>query len=322
MKTRCTKCETVFNVNEEQLALRNGLVRCGICKTVFNGEEALLPEEDDFPVLEHEQAVWPANPSTDEKEVRNIYPEDEPGEVLAELREPALDDGPDFHLSHDAGIYTGQNEEPILGAMAGNGHIDDPIVLHDEPVLAAHNEPPIMVEQEEDDDDSTYHGRNNSIYWILGIFFGLIILAAQGMYVYRNQLVKVVPSLEPVLMQMCSVFGCELGSDKNLASLQLKNWVLKPDLQAKPQEGVTALRLQVTLRNNDRRAQVWPLLVLSLKNAQGVVEITKILEPKEYMLADFLLRPLQPDTEVFINLPLALPNTIAVSSFELRPYYP
>lgn len=328
MKTRCTKCETIFNITEDQLALRDGLVRCGICKNVFNGQEALLPEEvDDFPVLEHEQAVWPEAPVMAGQETGHVYPDDsdndhddikaDPDEMPDEHR---LQDEPDFHVGHDAGIYDEQPKEPVLGRQSWQE--DDPIIVHHEPSVTYDDEPLRMGADDTDSyPASDYERRNTSLFWILGIFLGLLLLIGQSLVVYRNQLVNVVPSLRPTLLQICQVVGCELGSDKNLASLQLKNWVLKPDLAAKPQEGVTALRLQFILRNNDARAQVWPLLVINLKNQQGLIEITKILEPREYVQPNLLEQKFQPGTEVFINVPLAVFN-VAVSGFELSLVYP
>ena len=326
MRTRCTKCETIFNITEDQLALRDGLVRCGLCKNVFNGREALLPEEtDDFPVLEQEQAVWPEEPVIAGHEVSNIYPDDDHDANKADLAEtpdePRLHDEPDFHMGHDAGIYDDQSKEPVLGRQSWQ-HDAGPIIIHHEPSVTYDDEP---LRMDADDTDGypapNYERRNTSLFLILGIFLGLLVLIGQSLVVYRNQLANVAPSLRPTLQQICQVVGCELGSDKNLASLQLKNWVLKPDLAAKPQEGVTALRLQFILRNNDARAQVWPLLVINLKNPQGLIEITKILEPREYVQPNLLEQKFQPGTEVFINVPLAVFN-VAVSGFELSLVYP
>mgnify|MGYP000889789866 CR=1 FL=1 len=326
MRTRCTKCETIFNITEDQLALRDGLVRCGICKNVFNGREALLPEEvDDFPVLEHEQAVWPEEPIIAGHEVSNIYPEDA-GDInqpdLSEKPdEPTLRDEPDFHMGHDAGIYDNEENEPALGRQSWQ-QAAEPIMLQDEPP-GIYDDQPLKMDADDAGNytASGYYQRTTSIYWILGIFLGLLVLIAQSLVVYRNQLVNIAPALQPTLQRICQVAGCELGSDKNLASLQLKNWVLKPDLAANPQDGVTALRLQFTLRNNDARAQIWPLLVINLKNQQGLIEITKILEPGEYVPRNLLEQKFQPGTEVFINVPLAVFN-VAVSGFELSLVYP
>jgi predicted Zn finger-like uncharacterized protein len=42
LATRCPHCETVFRLQEAQLALRGGLVRCGHCQSVFNASENLV----------------------------------------------------------------------------------------------------------------------------------------------------------------------------------------------------------------------------------------------------------------------------------------
>ncbi|CAB5081067.1 DUF3426 domain-containing protein [Burkholderia cenocepacia] len=44
LATRCPHCETVFRLQQEQLALHQGLVRCGHCHEVFNASESLVPE--------------------------------------------------------------------------------------------------------------------------------------------------------------------------------------------------------------------------------------------------------------------------------------
>ncbi len=42
LATRCPKCNTVFQVNEEQLKRYSGVVRCGVCHNPFNGIDHLI----------------------------------------------------------------------------------------------------------------------------------------------------------------------------------------------------------------------------------------------------------------------------------------
>ncbi|RQZ38149.1 DUF3426 domain-containing protein [Burkholderia sp. Bp9090] len=44
LATRCPHCETVFRLQQEQLALHDGLVRCGHCQQVFNASQSLVPD--------------------------------------------------------------------------------------------------------------------------------------------------------------------------------------------------------------------------------------------------------------------------------------
>ncbi|KAA3626243.1 MAG: DUF3426 domain-containing protein [Proteobacteria bacterium] len=47
MHTQCPKCRTIFNVTEEILAVKSGLVRCGDCDNVFNATWNLVEESED-----------------------------------------------------------------------------------------------------------------------------------------------------------------------------------------------------------------------------------------------------------------------------------
>lgn len=42
LATRCPNCNTVFQVNEEQLKRYSGVVRCGVCNNPFNGIDHLI----------------------------------------------------------------------------------------------------------------------------------------------------------------------------------------------------------------------------------------------------------------------------------------
>lgn len=49
MKTCCPHCDSYLTLTEEQLNLRQGMVRCGVCRQVFNALDHMI--EDDYPVL-------------------------------------------------------------------------------------------------------------------------------------------------------------------------------------------------------------------------------------------------------------------------------
>ncbi|RXZ36409.1 DUF3426 domain-containing protein [Oxalobacteraceae bacterium CAVE-383] len=56
LATQCPFCQTTFRVANDQLKLRDGLVRCGNCNEVFNGNAHLLPDQS---AGNHN---WPAAP--------------------------------------------------------------------------------------------------------------------------------------------------------------------------------------------------------------------------------------------------------------------
>ncbi|MGU7770874.1 DUF3426 domain-containing protein [Burkholderia sp. MR1-5-21] len=49
LATRCPHCETVFRLQQEQLALHGGLVRCGHCRQVFDASASLVDEHASQP---------------------------------------------------------------------------------------------------------------------------------------------------------------------------------------------------------------------------------------------------------------------------------
>ncbi|MDR8728194.1 DUF3426 domain-containing protein [Burkholderia pseudomultivorans] len=57
LATRCPHCDTVFRLQQEQLALHRGLVRCGHCGQVFDASQSLVPE--------HAQPAEPAPTGTE-----------------------------------------------------------------------------------------------------------------------------------------------------------------------------------------------------------------------------------------------------------------
>src|SRR5688572_24142548 len=51
LATRCSVCQTVFRVVQDQLKVSEGWVRCGRCAKVFNAFEGLFDLEREFPAL-------------------------------------------------------------------------------------------------------------------------------------------------------------------------------------------------------------------------------------------------------------------------------
>lgn len=66
MYTKCPECRTTFNINQEQLAARDGLVRCGKCTAVFRADRHLieaLPDNEPAPEDVSDTADTPARKS-------------------------------------------------------------------------------------------------------------------------------------------------------------------------------------------------------------------------------------------------------------------
>lgn len=86
------------------------------------------------------------------------------------------------------------------------------------------------------------------------------------------------PRLRPLLQTACAVLHCPLPAWHEPAAFTL----LARDVIARPDRpGV--LRVQASLRNDARYPQPWPVLVLTLADADGRVLGSRRFQPREYL---------------------------------------
>lgn len=103
---RCPACTTAFRVADEQLRLRQGLVRCGVCQTVFNGWEHL---EDEAVAASTDRSHSPRQPAAPGNVAR-------PGRV-----EPAVGSGR---------VHAVEDDDPVVRADPRIGQVGarEPVV--------------------------------------------------------------------------------------------------------------------------------------------------------------------------------------------------
>lgn len=148
----------------------------------------------------------------------------------------------------------------------------------------------------------------------------LLVLIAQTLIVFRNQIVRLVPSSHPLLLQLCSIAKCELGGTPSIEQLSLQDVSLNVRSDVAPRSAQTALRLQATLINQSNRPVNWPSLVLSLKDERGQVDRLRIISPSEYVTAALRTQPMGAQMQYPITLNLTLAGAMA-TAYELTPYY-
>lgn len=155
--------------------------------------------------------------------------------------------------------------------------------------------------------------------WLILILCGLVLLAAQGAYVYRLQLASAFPALRPVLENACARLGCTVPYERRIEAIAITGSALR---SSSPPEGeVSRLVLDVTLRNALERPQEWPTLVLDLKDASGTVVVRRNLGPETWVPAELRGGPFAAGSELKVQLPVAV-RGLQANGYQLDKFFP
>jgi hypothetical protein len=112
--------------------------------------------------------------------------------------------------------------------------------------------------------------------WSIALLFSLL-LVMQLAWQSREQLAAT-PVLRQPLESLCHLFACKLPAWHEPTALTL----ISRDVIALPEQpGV--LRVQASFRNDARWAQRWPILVLSLSDANGYTIGRRRFTPEHYL---------------------------------------
>ncbi|HET6783181.1 MAG TPA: DUF3426 domain-containing protein [Pseudoxanthomonas sp.] len=118
----------------------------------------------------------------------------------------------------------------------------------------------------------------------------------------------------PVIVSLCAAAGCSVPTWHQPGAFAM----LSRDVSPIPgtQGG---LNVQATFRNDARWPQAWPVLLLSLSDADGRVLGSRAFSPKEYLGAAATQTELAPGQSAQIALKLHEPNPDVVAfSFDFR----
>lgn len=263
--TRCPHCDTAFRVYEHQLMKREGQVRCGACGNVFNaydtlddvepgardpltidGPPSLLPRQTDVPVGTP-QAVHSVDipvEAEDDRGERRRARHEEPEGLGRERRsredayEAAYPDGP---------LAEAENASDYLSA---------------------------------DGDDYDFGPREPSgkvrVLYAVGAGLLVLLLFAQVLVWFRDELAGRMPALAPTLAALCAPVGCAVGLPRHAENILIES----SELQTEP-SGL--LMLTATLRNRAGYLQAQPLLELTLTDAREQPIVRKVLQPADYL---------------------------------------
>lgn len=254
--TQCPQCSTRFNVTQEQLDAREGMVRCGRCQAVFNATEHLVDSEPSpqlsLPIMLDEP---PQEPSA-AKTVAPANPPTPPAQEPVKFAEPA---------EPVASAEITQPIEAIVFADADATTLAQQVVVADKPLHPTHLSP----------------ARKPAWPWAVSSMLLLIVLLAQAAYYFRVDLAAQLPGLKPTLQTYCRLLNCSipLPHKSDLVSIE------SSDMEAFPPPGNT-ISLSAILRNRAPYAQAFPTLELTLTDAQDKTVARRFIRPSEYLKSD------------------------------------
>jgi len=140
-----------------------------------------------------------------------------------------------------------------------------------------------------------------------------MLLALQVMVADRSRLAADA-SWRPMISSLCGVVGCSVPTWHQPGAFAM----LSRDVSPIP-GSAGGLNVHATFRNDARWPQAWPVLLLSLSDADGRVLGSRAFSPKEYLGTAATQTELAPGQSAQIELKLHEPNPDVVAfSFDFR----
>lgn len=139
--------------------------------------------------------------------------------------------------------------------------------------------PGLLISEIEADVPAEPAVRRSGWHWLAwgGVNLCLVaLLAAQLLFVQREAFAQD-PTLRPVLTEMCDLVGCTLPSRRAVDRIELtrRHVYSHPNVD-------DALLIDVTMVNEARFAQPYPVLTVTLGDRRGEPVVRRSLQPREY----------------------------------------
>lgn len=364
MTTRCPQCGTAFRVVPDQLRVRDGLVRCGECATVFDGRACLtarIPDGFGPPPVASNPVSAPMEPraATPRQTIPAREPEQRPQPGMTAIAAPAVLRNRSHFSRQDPYLGEPPVRDTFVAGARSSIEASTLAELDDDPPIYG----PARPFDEDDDDENAiapdrednspvfvgeartrYHGAADvgrappefldteehargafwRSLWGYGCLLGLLLLAAQAIYVYRTAIADMAPTLRPALERACASLGCEVGYARHIDRIAITSSSLQPpagQAGAADDARATRLILRTTLRNLYEHPQPWPALRLDLSDLSDTVVIRKIIPPEVYLTPEQAKRPFAAGAELRIEVPIEVEGPM-VNGFQLHKFFP
>ena len=277
MYAQCPECLSVFSLGAPALVQAHGYVLCGHCGAGFDSLATLsehLPPEPFREMPVNEQALAP--PRIELVVYRPQPPAPEPV-ATEEAAAPATAETEDFSQ----------------------------LVFAPRFAKDARKRKPSRRERKQQHDDGE---RPRRWPWVLVCAALTLSLAAELAWIDRNELIRD-PTTGGWLRSACNTLGCELP----LVAAPKQLHLLASNVETHPR-AAHALMISLSLRNDAAFAQPWPVVVVTLSDAQGHRLAMRRLLPTDYLDDPAVLRHgLAPGATTALLLEVQDPGDAAVA---------
>ena len=114
--------------------------------------------------------------------------------------------------------------------------------------------------------------------WGVASLFLLVVLAAQALYFYRNDVVDAMPAAKPLLDRYCKLLGCTVQPPLRPELLNIESSEMRPDTQ-----GSGKVILNATVRNYAPYPQAFPSFEVTLTDTQDQPIASRVFSPDSYL---------------------------------------
>lgn len=155
--------------------------------------------------------------------------------------------------------------------------------------------------------------------WFLGLSLGMLmgLLAAQGGYLFRDEIARQWPQTRPYLELMCAHLECTLGLPKVIDEIFIET----SDLEFAPGERNSHV-LNAVIRNRASFPQTVPHLELTLTDARDRAVIRRVLTPDEWLRDAPPENGLAPRATVPVRLGFNTEGVDSAVGYRLYLFYP
>ncbi|HVW65244.1 MAG TPA: DUF3426 domain-containing protein [Nitrosospira sp.] len=156
-----------------------------------------------------------------------------------------------------------------------------------------------------------------SLFWSVASFFLLIVLAAQAVYFYRNDIVDTMPVAKPLLDRYCKLLGCTVQTPLRPELLNIESSEMRMDIQDPGK-----IILNATVRNYAPYSQAFPSFEVTLADTRDQPIASRVFPPGSYLEKNEIQSStVEPDREFNVQLHLDS-GGVSATGYRLSLVYP